>query len=85
VVVGLYNPSTVTDYALSAAAVPLNPLVGWVKNRGRRAAQPDPCSVRVRPPTMTFPDIVCQARDLLPGVRLRRRLFFRYTLLWRKR
>lgn len=85
VVVGLYQASTVTDYALSGAAIPLNLLVGWVKNGGRRTRQLDSILARTRPATMTFPDIARQARDVLPGARLRRRLFFRYTLLWRER
>lgn len=31
---------------------------------------------------MTYSDIVREARQVLPGVRLRRRLFWRYTLVW---
>lgn len=83
-IVGLYREETPSDYLLSAAAVPLNPAMGWVRNRGRRASRRDSMTARAIPPTMTFTDIAHQARGLLAGARLRRRLFFRYTLLWRK-
>lgn len=83
-IVGLYNEKTTTDYLLSAAAVPLNPAVGLAKNRGRRVTRRDSITAKTKPPTMTFSDIARQARGLLPGAQLRRRLFFRYTLLWRQ-
>lgn len=84
-VIGLYDERALGDYLLGAAAVPLNPAVGWVKNHGRRATGRDPVAPRAIPATMTFADVARQARGLLPGARLRRRLFFRYTLLWRRR
>ncbi|MEU8971808.1 hypothetical protein AB0D11_21485 [Streptomyces monashensis] len=37
----------------------------------------------VRDPEMTFGAIVREARRVLPGARLRRRLFWRYALVWR--
>jgi hypothetical protein len=33
---------------------------------------------------MTFDGIVRKAGDVLPGARLRRRLFWRYTLVWNR-
>ncbi|MEU3898416.1 class I SAM-dependent methyltransferase [Streptomyces sp. NPDC045251] len=83
VVVGLYRPRTATDHLLGAAAVPLNATTGWLKNRGRSAAPPTSMSARTRPADMSFSDIRRQARAVLPGARLRRRLFWRYTLTWR--
>ncbi|MGW7788796.1 hypothetical protein ACWGKX_14810, partial [Streptomyces tricolor] len=64
--------------------VALTPLGGWVNPRGR-PAPPPPASMtaRTRDPEMTFAEISRAARRLLPGARLRRRLFWRYTLLWR--
>ncbi|RDG38608.1 SAM-dependent methyltransferase, partial [Streptomyces corynorhini] len=38
-----------------------------------------------RPATATFADTVRDARRALPGARLRRRLFWRYTLVWHQR
>ncbi|MFD8535840.1 class I SAM-dependent methyltransferase [Streptomyces rubrogriseus] len=83
VVVGLYRPRTVTDHLLGAAAVVPNAALGWLKNRGRARPRPDSMTARTRPADMTFSDITEAAREALPGARLRRRLFWRYTLTWR--
>lgn len=83
VVVGLYRPRTVTDHLLGAAAVLPNAAIGWLKNNGRSAAPPTSMTARTRPADMAFSDITEAARAVLPGARLRRRLFWRYTLTWR--
>ncbi|MFB7087306.1 class I SAM-dependent methyltransferase [Streptomyces sp. NPDC056296] len=82
VVVGLFRPRTATDHLLGAAAVPLNAATGWLKNRGRSAAPPTSMTARTRPADMPFSDITEAARTALPGARLHRRLFWRYTLTW---
>lgn len=84
VVVGLWRAQPPGDHLLAAAAVPLNAALGWVKNRGRTAGRPVSMTAPVRPATMTFAEIVREARRVLPGARLRRRLFWRYTLVWRQ-
>ncbi|MDX3346640.1 MULTISPECIES: class I SAM-dependent methyltransferase [Streptomyces] len=84
VVVGLYRPRTVTDHLLGAGAVLPNAALGWLKNRGRAAAPPTSMTARTRPVDMAFPDIAAEAHTVLPGARLRRRLFWRYTLTWRR-
>ncbi|MEW2625703.1 class I SAM-dependent methyltransferase [Streptomyces sp. NPDC048106] len=67
-----------------AASLPLNPLFGWVKNRGRAAVRrPVTMTAPTRQPEMDFSEIAGQARRLLPGARLRRGFFWRYTLVWR--
>ncbi|MEU7564564.1 hypothetical protein AB0A99_00880 [Streptomyces fradiae] len=38
----------------------------------------------VRPAAMDFGEIVREVRRVLPGARLRRRLFWRYTLVWHR-
>ncbi|MFI8420822.1 class I SAM-dependent methyltransferase [Streptomyces sp. NPDC085479] len=84
VVVGLFRARTFGDHLLGAAAVPLNAATGWLRNGGRRAARPEAMTARTRPAEMSFGDIVAEARVVLPGARLRRRLFWRYTLVWRR-
>lgn len=74
---------TFGDHLLGALAIPLNAAVGWLRNRGRPAARPAAMTAPTRPPVMTFAEIGDQARAALPGARLRRRLFWRYTLVWR--
>ncbi|MCL7495074.1 class I SAM-dependent methyltransferase [Streptomyces sp. MCA2] len=84
VVVGLSRAQTAGDYLLGAVASPLNAATGWLKNKGRRAPRPASMTARTRPADMSFPDIVSEAQDALPGARLRRRLFWRYTLVWHR-
>ncbi|WP_217142716.1 bifunctional 2-polyprenyl-6-hydroxyphenol methylase/3-demethylubiquinol 3-O-methyltransferase UbiG [Streptomyces sp. AC627_RSS907] len=85
VVVGLYRADTAVDHLLGAVAAPLNAAAGWLKNRGRSAPRPLSMTAPTRPAGMTFTEIADEARDALPGARLRRRLFWRYTLVWRRR
>lgn len=82
IVVGLWRPRSPIDHLLGAAAIPLNAATGWFKNRGRTASRPVSMTAPTRPADMTFPDIVREARRSLPAARLRRRLFWRYTLVW---
>ncbi|WEO96733.1 class I SAM-dependent methyltransferase [Streptomyces sp. FXJ1.172] len=84
VVVGCAREEGPADRALSLVSLLLNPLTGWVKNRGRSTAQrPVSMTAPVREPEPTFTEIGREARRILPGVRLRRGLFWRYTLVWR--
>ncbi|WP_436994559.1 class I SAM-dependent methyltransferase [Streptomyces sp. enrichment culture] len=83
VVVGLYRARTPADHLLGAVAVPLNAAAGWLRNRGRPAPRPVAMTARTRPADMEFGDIAREARRVLPGARPRRRLFWRYTLVWR--
>jgi ubiquinone/menaquinone biosynthesis C-methylase UbiE len=75
--VGLAKNSSLTDYAVSAISIPVNHLyrvrLGWWES-------PAP----VIWPEMTYGQVERIARSLLPGAEVKRRLFFRYTLLWRK-
>ncbi|WP_432590271.1 class I SAM-dependent methyltransferase [Streptomyces sp. HD1123-B1] len=85
VVVGLARPTTPVDHLLGAVAIPVNVAMGWFKNKGRHVPRPLSMTARTRPAEMSFPDIARQARGILPGARLRRRLFWRYTLVWQRR
>lgn len=85
VVVGLAREEGPGDHLLSAASIPLNAAMGWFKNKGRTAPRPASMTARTRPADMSFSDIVREARQILPGARVRRRLFWRYTLVWHER
>jgi SAM-dependent methyltransferase len=83
-VVGLARAESLADLAWDLPSALLNPLVGMVKH-------PRPVTMPVddggpvmpmRDAAETFAEITRIARDLLPGARTRRRLFFRYTLEW---
>ncbi|MGP3977080.1 class I SAM-dependent methyltransferase [Streptomyces sp. 8N114] len=83
IVVGCAREQTVGDHLLAAVAAPLNAAVGWYRSRGRTVPRPPSMTAVTRQPEMSFPEIVREARSVLPGARLRRRLFWRYTLVWR--
>ncbi|WP_405972631.1 class I SAM-dependent methyltransferase [Streptomyces sp. NBC_00988] len=84
VVVGCAREADAVDDALGLVSVALNLVVGWVKNRGRRAvSRPVAMTAVTRPPEMTFAEVRREAIRVLPRVRSRRWLFWRYTLVWR--
>ncbi|WP_398864077.1 class I SAM-dependent methyltransferase [Streptomyces pakalii] len=85
VVVGVARAASLGDHLLGAVAIPLNIAMAWIKNKGRRAPRPDSMAAPTRAATMSFAEIVREARRVLPGARLRRRLFWRYTLVWHQR
>ncbi|MCX4454796.1 class I SAM-dependent methyltransferase [Streptomyces sp. NBC_01340] len=85
VIVGLSHAQTPVDHLLGALAIPANAAMGWLKNKGRPSPRPVSMTAPTRPADMTFDDIVRETRNVLPGARLRRRLFWRYTLVWHHR
>jgi len=83
-VVGLARVGTPRDAAFELASAVLNPLMGLVRHpRAAREPWAGP-DVPIADPAQTFSEISAGARGVLPDVRLRRRLFFRYTLEWTK-
>ncbi|WP_327696308.1 class I SAM-dependent methyltransferase [Streptomyces sp. NBC_00459] len=84
VVVGLARAESPVDHLLGGLAIPANLLMAWVKNRGRPASRPVSMTARTRAAEMGFGEVVREARRVLPGCRVRRRLFWRYTLVWRQ-
>ncbi|MDF2806921.1 MAG: hypothetical protein K0S43_1867 [Cellulosimicrobium sp.] len=84
-VVGLARVASARDLAVDVASAVLNPLVGLVKHPRRARpgdAGPDAPGMPVRDPRHSVDEVARTARALLPGARVRRRLFFRYTLEW---
>jgi 2-polyprenyl-3-methyl-5-hydroxy-6-metoxy-1,4-benzoquinol methylase len=76
-VVGLAQNRSLMDHAVSAASVPVARVFrihkGWWSSPALRID-----------PDVSYREIKRAASALLPGADLKRRLFFRYTLLWRK-
>jgi SAM-dependent methyltransferase len=94
-VVGLARARSRRDLAVDLVSALANPLVGLIRHpRPVRAAADARARARAvapeatQPPlvlryaTRTLDEIAAAAHAVLPGVRLRRRLFFRYTLEW---
>jgi SAM-dependent methyltransferase len=81
-ILGLYRESAWRDYLVAVAAVPPNLLRTQVL--ARRDADAVPASARIRSATMSLPQIRRSASALLPGVRIARHLYWRYSLHWQK-
>ncbi|GHF33501.1 class I SAM-dependent methyltransferase [Streptomyces fumanus] len=73
VIVGLCRAETTVDHLLGAVAIPTNAAMGWLKNKGRPSPRPVSMTAPTRSADMTFNEIIREARDILPGARLRRR------------
>ncbi len=97
VVVGLARASAPADFAVDAVSVVLNPAMGALKTLGRRVRpapaeapvvtgggddRPRENGMPVRTPDETFREVAVAAASILPGARVRRRLWFRYSLEW---
>ena len=76
-VVGLAADRSFGDYLASASGIPLNFLYRALYREGNSGAP-------IKNPEMTWAEVQTAARGLLPGVRYRRHLLWRYSLLWRK-
>ena len=81
--IGLPKIIGAPDLIWDLPSVVLNPIIGLMKHP-RPADLNRPPPFPVAEPTMSYAEIKAAACQLLPGARLRRRLFFRYTLEWTK-
>lgn len=76
-IVGLYRPQGITDTAFAAA--------GFLASHAKRRFYPfDRMNAPIQEPLQTLSEIRTAARRVLPGSQLMRRLYFRYSLVWRK-
>ena len=76
-VVGLAADGGPADYLIGAPGVPANLIYRAVRHQGNSGAP-------VKDPEMTWAEVHAIAREVLPGVRYRRHLLWRYSLRWRK-
>ncbi|SHF81990.1 class I SAM-dependent methyltransferase [Streptoalloteichus hindustanus] len=83
-VVGMYRQSTAADRAVEVAALPANAAVGAFRALRGRGGKPGNEGMPVQAPTTTLADLRAVAGEVLPGARLRRGLFWRYQLVWRR-
>ncbi|HXC85837.1 MAG TPA: class I SAM-dependent methyltransferase [Trebonia sp.] len=77
VVVGLAGDGSPADWAIGAVGLPANWYYKAVRGEGSAGAP-------VLPPDLTWGQLRRTARRLLPGVRYRRHLLWRYSLIWDK-
>ena len=76
-VIGLYRAHSVEDRVLAAIAFPSSWILRCLRSHEGVAAP-------VADPRETFHEIRTVCNAMLPGAVLRRRLLFRYSLIWRK-
>lgn len=86
-VVGLARLGAPRDLAVDLVSSFANPVVGLITHprpvtREDAAPADDGPRVPVRDARETYGEVRAAARRVLPGVRFRQRLFFRYTLEW---
>jgi ubiquinone/menaquinone biosynthesis C-methylase UbiE len=74
-VIGLYRQSGIADYANAAIALPVSRVLRLLNGLSEVRAP-------VAPPKETLPEIREASRRLLPGSAMKRRLLFRYSLVW---
>lgn len=80
VIVGCYA-LTPADHLVELAASPANMIMGLLKSAKAREAR-IAMSARTAVPQHTLADVRLAAARVLPGARIRRRLFWRYTLTY---
>ncbi|MFH9422731.1 class I SAM-dependent methyltransferase [Streptomyces sp. NPDC017529] len=82
VVVGCYREAGRADLLASLPALLLNPVMGLVKHPARADAPPLHMTAPTAAPRETLGEIRAAAAQALPGARIRRRLFWRYSLVY---
>ena len=76
-VIGLARNGSIADYLVETPGIPVNLFYKALYREGSSGAP-------VKDPDMTWGQVRATAAVLLPGVRYRRHLLWRYSLLWRK-
>jgi SAM-dependent methyltransferase len=86
-IVGLYRQATPADYAYDLVAIPANMTANAairMKARYTRRPTGQHNTAPVMDPQMTLGDIKRETSPILPGAVIRRRLYWRYTLLYQR-
>jgi ubiquinone/menaquinone biosynthesis C-methylase UbiE len=80
-ILGLYRETSILDYIYSAISIPLNLIyLNWHRRSNERSLDIAP----TRFPQLSLPQITSVATSLIPGCKIRRHLFWRYSLIWQK-
>lgn len=82
VILGCYRESTRTDRLVSFIALVVNPVIGLIKHPRRARAVPESMTAPTAPARESLGEITAEAARSLPGARIRRRLFWRYSLVY---
>ncbi|MFG1807035.1 class I SAM-dependent methyltransferase [Streptomyces sp. NPDC049040] len=82
VVVGCHRETGRIDLLVSLLSVLLNPVIGLIRHPARATAPPLHMRAPTADPQETLDEIRAAAARELPGARIRRRLFWRYSLVY---
>jgi SAM-dependent methyltransferase len=77
VVVGLANEHSVWDWIVTAVAVPVNWIARMLRGEYKHGSP-------IADARESYGEVRAAAKRILPGVKYRRRLYWRYTLVWRR-
>jgi len=84
-ILGCYRQTTPTDYLSSLVAAPMNlARNAAVRKKARLSTSGLPAAPPVMDPQMTLREIKQAAQRLLPAAVIRRHLYWRYSLLYRR-
>jgi trans-aconitate methyltransferase len=83
IVIGLYMTSTRADRAMELVTLPANAAVGLAKAIKGTGGKPHDAEMPVVMTAPTLPEIRAAAAEIVPGARIRRHVFWRYSLVWR--
>ncbi|WP_371855985.1 class I SAM-dependent methyltransferase [Nocardia alba] len=84
VVVGCFRSAGPIDYATGFVSSIANLVVGKIKHPHPSDQLPIEMTAPTTAPRETLTEIRCAAAEYLPGARIRRRLFWRYSLVYDK-
>ncbi|MFI5781176.1 class I SAM-dependent methyltransferase [Nocardia sp. NPDC051570] len=84
VVIGCYRAAGTVDSVTTAVAVPTNMVMGLVKHPCMADRLPACMTAPTAAPRETLDEIRAEATEHLPGAKIRRRLFWRYSLVYDK-
>jgi len=77
VIVGLAREHSAWDWIVTALAVPANRIARMLRGEFQHGSP-------IADPQESYGEVRAAAKRILPGVRYRRRLYWRYTLVWRR-
>ncbi|MEU1951717.1 class I SAM-dependent methyltransferase [Nocardia rhamnosiphila] len=82
VIVGCFRAACLVDGIAALPAVVANPVMGMIRHPAPAEALPPHMSAPVADPRETLAEIRAAVAAELPGARIRRRLFWRYSLVY---
>lgn len=82
VIIGCYRAASVIDLLVDLPAIIANPVIGLIKHPARADVMPHHMRAPTTDPSETLADIRRVATHELAGARVRRRLFWRYTVVF---